>query len=211
MRERELADVVPEEIDGDHRHLAREHHRGEKDPEHEVPEREAEVRERESDERARDRHAGCTEKADPEAVEEPAPDRRDVEQELRVGRGTMRAGEVPRPVQRDQPVVERLAARLERRADEPQEGIEEENREAGEKQDEEALRDPPPGGAALRRRTRLDSLRQRVRRPRRDDRRLVLLPGGTHVVPPFLVSSVERTLTSSALPGSRRTGGSRRC
>src|SRR5436190_19015583 len=98
--DREVPDLVPQEVDRDHRHLLRQHHRREEDREQQVAQREAEVGERERDDRARERHDPGPEEADPEAVPQPVPDGRDVEEQLRERARLVRAGEVPRPVVR---------------------------------------------------------------------------------------------------------------
>src|SRR5205085_1303247 len=119
------------------------------DAEEEVPQREAEVGEGERNQRAGERRQGRAQAADPDAVPHPARNRRDVEELLRRGARDGRAAEVPRPVLREERVVERLAARLERRRREPLERVEEQDRETDQQQDEEALDEPARVGTRL--------------------------------------------------------------
>src|SRR5829696_6301503 len=147
-----LAERVPDQEVGDHQHGAGEHHAGEHEPEQQVPEREPEVREPERHDAGadRDRHGG--EDAHDHAVREPARDRRDREDVAVVA-------ELQRP---DEELVrEDVRSRLERRAQEPDEGEHEQDRgeeQSGKVQD---LRDDPAGRPAFVGRGPRDARRRR--------------------------------------------------
>ena len=110
--------MLPDHVHRDHRHRARQHHGGQHQAEQEIAARKAEVGEAEGDQRAAEGDGGCGGQGHGHAVQRPLQHRR-----VMPDVGVVRESPVPG----DETVVEDLGARLERRAHQPQERIQEQH------------------------------------------------------------------------------------